>query len=78
MGLCADKRSPLPVEPPSLQAGIAVQLKQMDQPGPALPCQIPQPSWFGAMFQRALSMVSLRHGEAGGFRAWVTASSAGG
>ena len=60
------------------QAGITILLKRLDLPGPPVPCEIGRPSWFGAMFQRALSMVGLHYGEAGGFGAWVTASSAGG
>ena len=60
------------------QAGVAIQLKRMDTPGPPVPCEIRRPSWFGAMFQRALAMVGLRRGEAGGFGAWITDTSAAG
>jgi len=60
------------------QSGIAIQLKRLDVPGPSVPCEVARPSWFGAMFQRALSMVGLHYGEAGGFGGWVTSSSAGG
>jgi hypothetical protein len=60
------------------KAGIAIHLKQLDVPGPPVPCEIARPSWFGAMFQRALSLVGLHRGEAGGFGAWITNSSAGG
>jgi len=60
------------------QAGIALQLKKLDVPGPPTPCEVARPSWFGAMFQRALALAGLRRGEAGGFGAWVTDSSAGG
>ena len=60
------------------QGGIAIQLKRMDTPGPPVPSEIARPSWFGAMFQRALALVGLRRGEAGGFGAWVADTSAGG
>ena len=60
------------------QSGITVQLKRLDAPGPPVPCEIQRPSWFGTMFQRALSMVGLHYGEAGGFGGWVTDTSAGG
>jgi hypothetical protein len=60
------------------QSGIAVPLKRLDAPGLSVPCEIGRSSWFGAMFQRALPMVGLHYGEAGGFGGWVTDTSAGG
>jgi hypothetical protein len=60
------------------QAGITIQVKRLDMPGPPVPCEIARPSCFGAMFQRALSTIGLHRGEAGGFGAWITDTSAGG
>jgi len=60
------------------QAGLAMKLKRLDTLGPPLSCEIARPSWFGTMFQRALASLGLRRGEAGGFGAWITDTSAGG
>jgi len=40
--------------------------------------EVTRPSWYGAMFQRALSSIGLRRSGTGGFGAWVPESSAGG
>jgi hypothetical protein len=58
--------------------GIAIHLKNIDVPGPPRICKIARPSWFAAMFQRALAMAGLRRGGLGGFGAWVPDSSSGG
>ena len=60
------------------QAGVTMQLKRMETPGDPVACAIGRPTWFGAMFQRALARVGLRRGEAGGFGAWITDTSAAG
>ncbi len=58
--------------------GIGIHVKNLDLAGPPVPRELAKPSWFGAMFQRALAMVGLRRGEGGGFGAWVHDSWAGG
>jgi hypothetical protein len=40
--------------------------------------EIARPSWFGAMFQRALLAFGLRRASGGGFGGWVPESSSGG
>jgi hypothetical protein len=39
---------------------------------------VTKPSWYGAMFQRALAACGLRRARSGGFGAWVADTSAGG
>ena len=59
-------------------AGMAILLKNVEVSGAPAACEIARPSWFGAMFQRALASVGLGRGDAGGFGAWVPDTSAGG
>jgi len=62
-----------------LDAGIALQLIQLDTSATPERLEVPRPPWFGAMFQRALAAVGLRRASSsGGFGAWVPESGAGG
>jgi hypothetical protein len=40
--------------------------------------QVARPPWYGAMFQRVLSGIGLRHAWGGGFGAWLPDSAGGG
>jgi len=42
------------------------------------PFRVARPTWYGAMFQRALSSIGLRRAGGGGFGAWVSGSFGGG
>jgi hypothetical protein len=55
-------------------AGLAILHKRIDLEGKPKPINIPKPSWYGAMFQRAVAAFGLKRGEAGGFGNWVTSS----
>lgn len=57
--------------------GLRLERLQLDNPSPEV-FQVPRPSWYGAMFQRVLSQLGLRHADSGGFGNWVHDSSAGG
>lgn len=59
-------------------AGIVLERKRLDFPGPPEIFEVAKPSWYGAMFQRALASVGLRRAWTGGFGAWMPDSSAGG
>jgi hypothetical protein len=59
------------------EGGIAPELKPLDSPMPPERLEVPRPSWYGAMFQRALAALGLRRATGGGFGAWVPESSAG-
>ena len=59
-------------------AGFKLEVKQIDQPGGAQPLQVARPSWYRAMFQRALASFGFRRSGTGGFGAWVYATSSGG
>lgn len=60
------------------EGGIALELKLLDSPAPPERLEVARPSWYGAMFQRALAAFGLRRASGGGFGAWVPESSAGG
>ncbi len=59
-------------------AGITLKRKRIELPEPLEAFEIPRPSWYGAMFQRALAAVGFRRSGSGGFGAWMPDSSAGG
>jgi hypothetical protein len=59
------------------EAGIAIELKEMAQPGPPVPCVIARPSWFGAFWYRAMSALGLQRSELGGFGGVLPDPSAG-
>jgi hypothetical protein len=42
------------------------------------PLNVPRPSWYGSMFQRALASLGLRRALDGGFGSWIPDGSAGG
>jgi hypothetical protein len=58
--------------------GIALERIRGDLPGQPEPFEIARPSWYGAMFQRALAAVGLRRAPEGGFGAWMPESPSGG
>jgi len=51
------------------QAGIEVLIESLDAPGHPRPAKLARPSWFRAMFYRALVVLRLRRNSAGGFGA---------
>ena len=58
--------------------GIGLEMVRVDSLAPPERLQVARPSWYGAMFQRALSALGLRRAADGGFGAWIPESSAGG
>lgn len=60
------------------EGGIALEIVRLDLPLPPEPLEVARPSWYGAMFQRALAAVGLRRAWTGGFGAWVPVPGAGG
>ncbi len=60
------------------EAGLGLERIQFEFPRRPEPLVVRRPSWYGAMFQRALAAVGLRRADTGGFGAWVPDSSAGG
>ncbi len=59
-------------------AGSVLKRIRLDLPDPPEIFAVAKPSWYGAMFQRALAAVGLRRAWGGGFGAWMPDSSAGG
>jgi len=60
------------------EAGIGLNVLRIDFPMTPEPLVVGRPSWYGAMFQRALTAMGLRRARSGGFGAWVPESGAGG
>ena len=60
------------------EAGLSLERKRLDLPGPPEPLTVSRPRWYRAMFQRALAAVGLRRAPDGGFGSWVPVSSSGG
>lgn len=60
------------------EGGIALEIVRLDLPLPPEPLEVARPTWYGAMFQRALAAVGMRRAWTGGFGAWVPETSAGG
>ena len=58
--------------------GIALERMRVDLPDKPEPFEVARPSWYGAMFQRALAAVGLRRAPEGGFGAWMSESPSGG
>jgi len=58
--------------------GLPLERARMDSPLERERFQVSRPSWYGAMFQRALASFGLRRAPGGGFGAWMPESSAGG
>ena len=59
-------------------AGFILERKRADSPAPPDHFEVPRPSWYGAMFQRALASIGLRRAANGGFGSWVPDSSGAG
>ena len=59
-------------------AGFVLKSKRLDLPDPPEILEVAKPSWYGAMFQRALAAVGLRRARGDGFGAWMPDSSAAG
>ncbi len=53
--------------------GIRLECKTIDLPGQPEPFEIARPTWYGAMFQRALVSIGFRRAWSGGFGAWESA-----
>jgi hypothetical protein len=60
------------------EAGLELERKATDSPEPPQAFEIARPSWYGAMFQRALYSMGLHRASGGGFGDWLPDSSAGG
>ena len=58
--------------------GLPLQRMRIEQPAMKESFKVTRPSWYGAMFQRALAALGLRRAPGGGFGAWIPESSAGG
>jgi len=58
--------------------GLVLERKQVERPDPPEPFTVARPSWYGAMFQRALAVLGFRRAGRGGFGAWVPEASSGG
>jgi hypothetical protein len=59
------------------EGGLALERMRIDSPASPQPLEIARPSWYGAMFQRALAAAGFRRAEDAGFGAWMPESSAG-
>lgn len=59
-------------------AGLALERIRIEEPTAREAFQVDRPSWYRAMFQRALASLGLRRALLGGFGAWIPESSAGG
>jgi hypothetical protein len=60
------------------EGGLALQIARADVAAQPERLEIAKPSWYGAMFQRALMALGLRRASGGGFGAWIPESSAAG
>ena len=58
--------------------GLPLQRMRIDQPAVRESFVVTRPSWYGAMFQRALAALGLKRAPGGGFGTWIPESSAGG
>jgi hypothetical protein len=58
--------------------GLVLRTIATAVPGQIENLQVDRPSWYGAMFQRALAAVGLRRSRTGGFGAWIPDSASGG
>ena len=59
-------------------AGLPLQRLRIEQPTEPERFEVKRPSWYRAMFQRALMAFGLRQALGGGFGAWIPDSSSGG
>ncbi|MDB6023563.1 MAG: hypothetical protein JWQ04_3420 [Pedosphaera sp.] len=60
------------------EGGFMLRRKRIDLAEPPEIFEVAKPSWYGAMFQRALASVGFRRASGGGFGAWMPESPAGG
>jgi hypothetical protein len=60
------------------EGGLALEIVDVDSLARPERFEIARPSWYGAMFQRALLAAGLRRATGGGFGAWKPESSAAG
>jgi len=58
--------------------GLALELVPLSLSNQSETLDVPRPSWYGAMFQRAVTALGLRRHFGGGFGSWVPEASAGG
>ncbi|MDB6110025.1 MAG: hypothetical protein JWR69_1775, partial [Pedosphaera sp.] len=59
------------------EAGIGIQLKRMEAIGPPAPCTIERPSWFGAIWYRAMVAFGLKRHALGGYGGIIGIASGG-
>jgi hypothetical protein len=59
------------------EGGIALEIIRVDFPALPERLEVSKPSWYGAMFQRALATLGLRRAAGGGFGSWVPESLSG-
>jgi hypothetical protein len=59
------------------EAGIAIEAKVLQPPGPAVAIEVPRPSLFRSAFYRILTILKLRRHSAGGFGGVVPLASQG-
>lgn len=58
--------------------GLILEGLRIEAPSEREPLYVPRPTWYGAMFQRAIAAFGFRRASAGGFGDWMPESSAGG
>jgi hypothetical protein len=58
--------------------GLLLERMRIESPNEREQFQVSRPSWYGAMFQRALASLGLRRAPNGGFGGWMPDSSASG
>jgi len=58
--------------------GLSIERMRIDRPIERKSFKVTRPSWYGAMFQRALAAFGLHRASGGGFGAWMPDSSSGG
>jgi hypothetical protein len=58
--------------------GIRLERARINSASPPEPFAVSRPSWYGAMFQRALAVLGLRRAGGGGFGGWVPEPGSGG
>ena len=48
-------------------AGLRIELKRLDEPGPPRLITVEKPSWYRSLFYRAFELIDFRHSPLGGF-----------
>jgi hypothetical protein len=59
------------------EGGLGIELKRLDSGAPITPLEVPKPSGFGSIWQRALALFGLRRHRLGGFGGFIPEPSAG-